>query len=129
AEFTIESLGDGIHNLLKKLDALPCVLCGLSMGGYVALGFSKKYPTDLKALVLVDTKAAGDTTEAKENRNKMIEMCGQSGARAVAEAMMPKMLSPHTLTSEQETVTRLRQIIESQSPRAIQNALAAMRDR
>src|SRR4051794_25274200 len=47
--FTIASLADHVHELLKSLDALPCALGGLSMGGYVALAFAKKYPKDLSA--------------------------------------------------------------------------------
>src|SRR2546423_4475950 len=55
--FTIESLADDIHALLSAVGALPTVLVGLSMGGYVALAYAKKYPADLRGVVLVDTKA------------------------------------------------------------------------
>src|SRR4051812_25394164 len=36
APFTMESLADDVHALLEKIGALPCVLGGLSMGGYAA---------------------------------------------------------------------------------------------
>src|SRR4051794_16879198 len=51
APFTIESLADDLHMLLDEV-GLPCVLGGLSMGGYVALAFARKCPTDLIGLVL-----------------------------------------------------------------------------
>ena len=70
--FTMESLADDVHALLADLQALPCILGGLSMGGYVALAYAKKYPTDLRGLVLIDTKAEGDTAEGKAGREKMI---------------------------------------------------------
>src|SRR5690349_22010695 len=41
--FTIESMADDIHALLVSLKALPCVLAGVSMGGYVSLAFIRKY--------------------------------------------------------------------------------------
>src|SRR5438094_3249292 len=40
--FTLESLADDVHVLLGEIGALPCLLGGLSMGGYVALAYIKK---------------------------------------------------------------------------------------
>src|SRR5437762_11169078 len=45
--FTIESLADDVHLFLREIGALPCALGGLSMGGYTALAYAKKYPSDL----------------------------------------------------------------------------------
>jgi pimeloyl-ACP methyl ester carboxylesterase len=42
--FTIEGLADDVHALLQVCNALPCVLAGLSMGGYVALTYVRQYP-------------------------------------------------------------------------------------
>src|SRR4051812_16711958 len=49
--FSMQSLADDIHELLNQLGVLPCVLGGLSMGGYIALEFVRKYPTDLTGLI------------------------------------------------------------------------------
>src|SRR5688572_23127404 len=46
--FTIESLADNIHTFVEQLNARPCVLAGLSMGGYVALAYAKMFPRDLR---------------------------------------------------------------------------------
>src|SRR5947208_3346690 len=61
AAFSIESLADDLHALLGQIDALPCSLGGLSMGGYIALAFAKKFPKDLSALILIDTRSEGDS--------------------------------------------------------------------
>lgn len=126
---TLRSMAEDLRALLQQLDALPCALAGLSMGGYVALEYSKMCPTDIQALILVDTKAEADTSEAKEARTAMIELVRSQGARAVAEGMMPKMVAPAALSKQRPVVATLRQIMESQSPQAIEWALAAMRDR
>jgi pimeloyl-ACP methyl ester carboxylesterase len=127
--FTIESLADDIHLFLEQLGAVPCVLAGLSMGGYVALAYAMKYPSDLRGLVLVDTKASADTAEGKQGRETMIELVRLSGAKAVAEQMLPKMLAPGTLQNRPEVVKSMRTMMESCSPETIEHALAAMRDR
>jgi pimeloyl-ACP methyl ester carboxylesterase len=127
--FTIESLADDIHLFLEQLGAVPCVLAGLSMGGYVALAYAKKYQPDLRGLVLVDTKASADTVEGKQGREKMIELVRLSGAKAVAEQMLPKMLAPGTLQNRPEVVKSVRTMMESCSAETIEHALGAMRDR
>lgn len=127
--FTIESLADDAHALLSELKALPCVLAGLSMGGYVALAYAKKYPTDLRGLILIDTKAEGDSSEAKEGRQKMIDSARTGGSKVVADQMMPKMLADETPKARPHQAQALRQMMEACPPRTIEHALLAMRDR
>ncbi|HEV2295777.1 MAG TPA: alpha/beta fold hydrolase [Tepidisphaeraceae bacterium] len=127
--FTIESLADDVHALLAHIGALPAVVGGLSMGGYVALAYSKKYPTDLLGLVLIDTKAEGDSPQGKQGREKLIELARSQGAKAVAEQMMPKMLSPGADQSRPQVKRELDQIMNDQPPLTIEHALAGMRDR
>src|SRR5688500_1730217 len=105
--FTIESLADDLHLFLEQLGALPCVLAGLSMGGYVSLAHAAKYPADLRGLILIDTKADADTDEGKKGRAKMIELVKKSGAKAVADQMEPKMLAPGTIQSRPDVVKSL----------------------
>jgi 3-oxoadipate enol-lactonase len=127
--FTLESLADDIHALLSAVAALPTVLVGLSMGGYVALAYAKKYPADLRGLVLVDTKAEADTTEGKTGRQKMIELARKEGSKAVADQMMPKMLAKDAAEQRPQQAQALRRIMEACPPKTIEHALAAMRDR
>lgn len=127
--FTMESLADDLHALLADLGALPCILGGFSMGGYVALAYAKKYPTDLLGLALIDTKAEGDTAEGKAGRQKMIELVRSQGTKAVADQMTPKMLAPDAEGSRPQVKRELDEIINGQTPLTIEHALAAMRDR
>jgi pimeloyl-ACP methyl ester carboxylesterase len=127
--FTMESLADDIHALLTELNALPCVLGGLSMGGYVALAYAKRYPADLRGLILIDTRAEADTAQGKQARQSMIDLVRKSGSPAVAEQMMPKMLAPDEAQRRPQLARDLRTIMEACPPLTIEHALAAMRDR
>lgn len=127
--FTIESLADDLHALLQELGALPCAMAGLSMGGYTALAYVRKYPRDLKALLLVDTKAEGDSAQQKEGRAKMIELARSRGAHAVADQMLPKLLADDTPRRRPAVAQALRGIMESCPPLTIEHALIGMRDR
>lgn len=125
--FTIESLADDVHRFLVAIGAAPCILGGLSMGGYVALAFAKKYPGVLKGLALIDTKSAADSPEAKQGRQQMIELVRKSGSSAIAEQMFPKMIAKTSAGSP--AAKKLRTIMEACPPLTIEHALAAMRDR
>ena len=127
--FTIPALARSIRELLAQLDALPCVLAGLSMGGYIALNFAREFQGDLRGLILVDTRAEADTPQGKENRQKMIDLVRAKGSAAVADQMQPKLLSPDTVAHRPYQVRALRQMMEAVPPQTIENALSAMRDR
>jgi len=127
--FTMQSLADDVRALLVELNALPCALAGLSMGGYVALNYVHRYARDLRGLILIDTRAEGDTTQGKEGRQKMIDLVRAKGSKAVADQMEAKMLSPDTLAKRPQQARALRRMMESCSPQTIEHALAAMRDR
>lgn len=127
--FTMESLADDVHALLSQIGGIPFVLGGLSMGGYVALAYAKKYPADLHGLMLIDTRAEADTAEGKQNRQKMIELARSKGSPAVADEMMPKMLAADTAAHRPQLAEQVRQIMEACPPLTIEHALEAMRDR
>src|SRR5271168_4493649 len=57
--YTMDSMADDVVELLETLEIIgPVVVGGLSMGGYVALSLAARYPTRVRALMLMDTKAA-----------------------------------------------------------------------
>jgi pimeloyl-ACP methyl ester carboxylesterase len=127
--FTIQSLADDLYILLTQLHALPCVLGGLSMGGYVALAYERQYPSTLRGLMLIETRASADEPDARASRDAMIELARTQGSAAVAEKMMPKMLAPGTAEAHPQVAADLNSIMQSCPPQTIQYALAAMRDR
>ena len=127
--FSMDSLAEYVHGLLEAIRAVPCVLAGISMGGYVALSYVRKYPTELRGLILVDTKAEGDTAEQKEARQKMVELVRAKGAAAVADQMIPRMLAPDAASTRPEQARALREMIEDCPPLTIEHGLLAMRDR
>lgn len=125
--FSVVDLADDLHALLNELGALPCVLGGLSMGGYVSLAYCKKYPADLRGLVLIDTKAEADDAQARSKRDEMAEVARTAGASAVAEMMFPRMLAPAHQSGP--VAERLRKVMLDCPPQTIAHACLAMRDR
>lgn len=127
---TMAQLADDCAALLDALGIRePVVFCGLSMGGYVGWQFVKRHADRLRGLVLCDTKAAGDTTEAAETRRKMAEHVLKHGPTAVAEAMPAKLFSTETFRDRPEVVTAVKLTIERTNPQGLAAAQLGMAER
>lgn len=85
---TMEFLADTVHAVLELLDVKKCVVCGHSMGGYVALEFLRKYPQATSGIILFHSVPYADTEEKKENRRREIEivLAGKKDLLAVTTA-------------------------------------------
>lgn len=128
--WTVDSMAAAVAKLLDGLGISgPVVLGGLSMGGYVAMAFARRFSDRLRGLILADTRAEPDTPEGKANRDKMIAVARERGAAAVFEQMLPKMLTDRTRSERPALVAKAKRIAAAQSADAVAVALAAMRDR
>ncbi len=85
----------------------PVVICGLSMGGYVAFEFWNRYPERVKALILCDTRAAADNPEGAAIRRAIAGRVLVEGTEAIVDPMVEKLLSPNTLANQPEVVQNL----------------------
>ncbi|MEQ1722615.1 MAG: alpha/beta hydrolase [Pseudobdellovibrio sp.] len=64
----IAHFAEDLKQLLVENKIEKAVICGLSMGGYVALHFAQQYPEMVAGLVLCDTQADADSNEVKDKR-------------------------------------------------------------
>lgn len=127
---SIEKMADDIAALLHTLELNePVVVGGLSMGGYVALAFARKYADRLRALVLADTRAEADDDAGKAKRDEMIEFARTHSAEDVINQMMPKMLSADAQNQRPHVIEAIRRIAAAQTRDGIISAVQALRDR
>jgi pimeloyl-ACP methyl ester carboxylesterase len=126
---SVESLADDVPALLDALHVGgPAVICGLSMGGYVAQHVAVRHPDRVAALVLVDTKLEADTPEARAARADLAVKVGRLGQGIVADAMVPRLLAPAAAAAPGRAAVEdvLRSAILAQPIAGIQAALAAL---
>lgn len=69
-------------------------LCGLSMGGYVALEVMRQAPDRVTRLALLDTSARPDTPEQARRRHGLIALAGTGRFRGVTPRLLPLLLHP-----------------------------------
>ena len=123
---TMESMALDVASLLESLNISRATIGGLSMGGYVALAFYRLFPLRVRALVLADTRAQADTDEGKQNREQQAEKALREGLGVIADALLPKLLAPKTVTERPDIVRRLREMMVGTQPEGAAAALRGM---
>lgn len=127
---TVEQFAEDCASVLDALDILePAVVGGLSMGGYVALAFARLFPERLRGLMLLSTRAGGDSAEGKANRDKSIAQVKTGGTQPIADGMYPKFLAPAHYSQKPGAVAELKEILRGSTAAGVIAALTAMRDR
>ncbi len=88
-EFFVDDLIDGMDHL--KIE--NAVLCGLSMGGYIALRAVERHPDRFKGLVLCDTKSEADSDEVKIKRAAAVRAVKKDGVPPFASGFVKSVLT------------------------------------
>lgn len=126
---TMNRMAQDVAALLDHLEISRAVIGGLSMGGYVALAFYKQFPSRVRALILADTRAQADTEEGKQTRHQQAEKALAEGMAGIADSMLPKLLTPDTVSKRPEVVKRVRDMMLKTKPEGAAGALLGMAER
>src|ERR1044071_7757525 len=126
---TMDRMAEDTATLLDRLEISRAGLGGLSMGGYVALAVYKQFPSRVRALVLADRRAQADTEEGKQTRFQQAEKARSAGMAGIADSMLPKLLTPETVSKHPEIVKRVRDMMLKTKPEGAAGALLGMAER
>jgi 3-oxoadipate enol-lactonase len=126
---SVDDYAGDVLDLLDRLAVREAVFGGLSMGGYVAFAILRRAPERCRGLVLADTRPGADSSEARVNRDRSLELLAQSGPSGIADSMLPRLLGSSTLRDRPEIAARVRALIESQPAEAIRNGLLRLKAR
>lgn len=127
--FSIRLFAQDLIALMDTLEIEKAVLCGLSMGGYIALNAVLTHPNRFKALILSDTQCAADTPEAKGKRLKAIETIRKGGVEIFADANLPNFFAAESLQSLESTVEHVRMMMAATSEATLIDTLRALYER
>lgn len=127
--YFFEHLTDDLFALLDRLSVRAALLCGLSMGGYMALRAVEREPSRVRGLLLADTQALPDSDQAKLGRAETLRKLWADGRSSFADATLKRSLSPHTFEHNPELVAHIRSMIMAARDESIAAALAALATR
>jgi pimeloyl-ACP methyl ester carboxylesterase len=129
APYTMDQYADDVIALLDWLEVDDAFVCGLSMGGYVAMAMWRRHPERIRGLVLCDTRATADTDAARATRDEMIALVQTSGAEAIAAKQLPGMVGKSSRAERPAIDATMMAMMSRQSVAGIVGGLGALRDR
>lgn len=128
-QFTIEMFTEDLFNVITESNLNKPVLCGLSMGGYIALRAAERNEGAFSALILCDTKSAADNNDAKLKRAGGIKTINEEGVEKFVIDFVPNCFAEESIKNNkglyEETLNRS---LKS-SPVGVKGCLLAMAGR
>lgn len=127
--FSIDLFVSDLIGLMNILEINKASICGLSMGGYIALNAISNYPDRFEALVLCDTTCTTDTTKAKEKRLITVENIIKNGVNIYAEGSIPNLFTVESIKLKIEAIASVKEMIQNTSELVLCSTLLALASR
>ena len=128
-ELTIDLFVSDLKHLLDTLGLSKVILCGFSMGGYIALQAIEKFPERFDALILCDTQCSADSADTKAKRMRSINAIRIGGLEHYADQVLSGFFSTDSIDKKSKEIIEARRVIESNSPEVVCSTLQALADR
>jgi pimeloyl-ACP methyl ester carboxylesterase len=126
--FSVDLFAKDLLELIKHLKFKKVILCGISMGGYIALRAMEIAPEMINGLILCDTHSLADNNETKLSRFALIEMIMTKGKGTFVETFIKKLFSPET-DQNRAQIAFIRQVMMDNKEKNICASLLALASR
>lgn len=128
-DFSITLFADDLVHLMDILMIDKAVVCGLSMGGYIALNAMQRYSNRFAGLILCDTQCSADTAEGKEKRYNSIKEIESNGISGFIDGMIKNLFAESTYQTYPALIDEIKHIMLAASSLSITNTLNALAER
>lgn len=129
APYTLEFVVDDLMALLDQLKIEKAVVCGLSMGGFVALRAVERNPERFKGLVLANTKSEADSDASKLGRYKALKTMREQGLVAYVDGFLKQAIAPITQTNKPQVLAQAQSVAHANRPAGVAAAVLALTSR
>lgn len=83
----MELMAEVVHAVLDHLNISMVTLVGHSMGGYVSLAFTEKYPERISGLILMNSTPEADSEDRKIVRDRAVDLVKRNKAAYIKMAI------------------------------------------
>ncbi len=126
SELSIELCANDLIKFMEALHITKAILCGFSMGGYIALNAVSRFPNFFAGIILCDTQCIADSEEAKAKRYKRIEQIDAEGTNEFTKDFIKNIFYKKSLTNKKDLVESIESNIQSNSSHVIIGGLKAL---
>lgn len=127
--FSIDVFAKDIIALLAKLELEKVTLCGVSMGGYIALRIYQLIPDKIEGLILSDTHHKADDNTAKQKRFDSIQAILRHGRRPFALGFIDNLFAKKNAEENEDAIELIKSSIRRNSIQSICATLLALASR
>lgn len=127
--FSIDVFAKDLRVFMEKLSIERACLCGVSMGGYIALRAYQLMPDKISGLILSDTHAKADTDAGKQKRFDSIQAVLNYGRRPFSIGFVENVLAAKTIEEKPGAVELIKSAIRRNSVRNICATILALASR
>jgi 3-oxoadipate enol-lactonase len=128
-QYTMEAFVWDLFSVIDELHIENPVLCGLSMGGYIALRAVEKEPERFAGLVLCDTRPESDNNDGKVARSNAIDKINVEGVESFINDFVPKCFHNKTPERLNDMYEKTFATTKKQNSVGVKGALIAMLSR
>ena len=128
-QYTMEAFVWDLFAIIDTLHIEHPVLCGLSMGGYIALRAVEKEEKRFSGLILCDTRSEDDNNEGKLKRSNAIDKINVEGLEEFVDDFVPGCFHPKADKYSPEILEEQLNIARSHNSIGVKGALIAMLSR
>ena len=114
-----------LEGLMERLGVGPAIICGLSVGGQIALGLAGLRPDLVTGLILCDTAPKIGTLQSW---NERIDSVSQQGIASIAEMVLARWFTPGFRRGDNPLFAMARNMLLRQSVEGYAATCAAIRD-
>lgn len=127
--FSIDVFAKDLVAFISKLGLENVTLCGVSMGGYIALRTYQLIPDKIEGLILSDTHHKSDDNAAKQKRFDSIQAILRHGRRPFAIGFIDNLFAKKTITENEGAVELIKSSIRRNSIQSICATLLGLASR
>ncbi len=127
--FSVDLFARDLLEFMRKMNIAEAIVCGVSMGGYIALRAHELAPERFRALILSDTNSLSDDNEGKVKRFETIQSVLKHGNRSFALTFSQKVFSGQSLENNRHAVQLIKSSIRRNNIRTICATLLALASR
>ncbi|MEC3881382.1 alpha/beta fold hydrolase [Parapedobacter sp. 10938] len=127
--FSVDVFAKDLLVFLRKMAIKRAVVCGISMGGYIALRAYQIQPDAFAGLVLCDTNSLADDNTAKQKRFDTIQSVLKNGKRAFSIGFVNNVFGQKALSENPEAIDLIKSSIRRNTESSICATLLALASR
>jgi 3-oxoadipate enol-lactonase len=128
-QFTMESFVDDVEFIINEFKLDKPVLCGLSMGGYIAFRCMERMQDKFGGLIICDSKPEADNNEAKLRRAKGIKTINMEGVQKFVGDFVPGCFAQSSINNPKIPYNEVLNRSMKYDPVGVKGCLLAMLSR